>query len=88
MDAVADHRVAALAVALVALLGVCFLLVARAREWDQVVITFRDPVRGRRWVPRLMRLLPGGPGQQDPLTGLSTREVLTAEGPRPRRQAP
>ena len=82
MDAVADHRVAALAVALVALLGVCFLLVARARGWDQVVITFRDPVRGRRWVPRLMRLLPGGPGQQDPLTGLATREVLSAEGPR------
>ncbi len=82
MDAATDHRVAVLAVALVALLGVCFLLVARARGWDQVVITFRDPVRGRRWVPRLMRLLPGGAGQQDPLTGLATREVLAAEGPR------
>ena len=82
MDAATDHRVAVLAVALVALLGVCFLLVARARGWDQVVITFRDPVRGRRWVPRLIRLLPGGAGQQDPLTGLATREVLAAEGPR------
>lgn len=86
MDASGDHTVAALVLALVALLGVALLLLARVRGWDQVVITFRDPEvpagsRGRRWLPRLRRILPGGGETLDALTGLATREALVDLGP-------
>ena len=84
MAAVVDHWLATLVVGLVALLGIGLLALARARRWDSVVITFRDPggpgQRTRRWLPRLRRI--ALVESQDPLTGLATRDVLADVGPR------
>lgn len=82
MDAAAEIGVEVTLLAVVALLGVSLLLLARVRGWDTVVITFRDPEshRTRRWLPRLRRV--AMVEAIDPLTGLATRDALGDLGPR------